>query len=118
MLASLIVRLEENPYPKQLTRTTPLFATLQCVAAYAPDIPSAMRDIIQASLSSDKALKALEEALSSDPLMGSLIGTTQAIDLVGGGVKTNALPERAWAVINHRISVDRYVTSKARLECT
>jgi len=38
----------------------------------------------------------------------SLFGTTQAIDLVGGGVKTNALPENAWAVVNHRISTTRY----------
>ncbi|THU78960.1 hypothetical protein K435DRAFT_698985 [Dendrothele bispora CBS 962.96] len=31
-------------------------------------------------------------------------GTTQALDLISGGVKTNALPERASAVINHQIS--------------
>jgi Gly-Xaa carboxypeptidase len=38
-------------------------------------------------------------------VLKSLVGTTQAIDLVQGGVKSNALPEQSWAVINHRISV-------------
>jgi Gly-Xaa carboxypeptidase len=38
----------------------------------------------------------------------SLVTTTQAIDLIGGGIKSNALPELAWAVVNHRISVLRY----------
>ena len=31
--------------------------------------------------------------------------TTQAVDLISGGVKINALPEQASAVINHRIEV-------------
>jgi len=41
-----------------------------------------------------------------------LIGTTQAIDLVRGGVKTNALPEEAWAVVNYRIATQRSVFCK------
>ncbi|KAM6504422.1 hypothetical protein JOM56_001365, partial [Amanita muscaria] len=36
----------------------------------------------------------------------SQVGTTQAIDIqvIHGGVKSNALPERAYAIVNHRIS--------------
>jgi Gly-Xaa carboxypeptidase len=44
-----------------------------------------------------------------DPMLKSLIGTTLAIDLINGGVKTNALPERAWAVVNHRIATERSI---------
>jgi len=33
-------------------------------------------------------------------------GTTQAIDVIHGGVKSNALPEQAFALINHRIGID------------
>jgi Gly-Xaa carboxypeptidase len=47
--------------------------------------------------------------LITDPFYNALIGTTQAIDLVQGGVKSNALPEEAWAVINHRIATQRSV---------
>jgi Gly-Xaa carboxypeptidase len=54
-------------------------------------------------------MRKLEAALTNDPSYRALIGTTQAIDLVQGGVKTNALPEEAWAVVNHRIATQRYV---------
>lgn len=42
----------------------------------------------------------------------ALAGTTVAVDLIKGGVKANALPERAWAVVNHRIAVERSVSSQ------
>ncbi|KAJ7811841.1 hypothetical protein B0H14DRAFT_3479371 [Mycena olivaceomarginata] len=38
--------------------------------------------------------------------LGDRLSTTQAVDLVGGGVKVNALPEEAHVVVNHRLSVD------------
>jgi hypothetical protein len=40
-------------------------------------------------------------------LVRSIVGTTQAIDVIHGGIKFNALPEHAWAAINHRVSVTR-----------
>lgn len=44
-------------------------------------------------------------------------GTTQAVDMIGGGVKTNALPESAWAVVNHRIGESRFATFISFLRC-
>lgn len=35
--------------------------------------------------------------------------TSQATDLISGGVKINALPEKVFAVINHRIAVESRV---------
>jgi Gly-Xaa carboxypeptidase len=55
------------------------------------------------------ALQRLEAELTKDINLRALIGTTQAIDLVQGGVKSNALPEEAWAVVNHRIATQRSV---------
>ena len=57
---------------------------------------------------SDKALKKVEQMLLENRDYGARITTTQAVDLIGGGVKINALPEQAWAVINHRIMTQRY----------
>lgn len=71
-------------------------------------MPEKLRKAIKKSVSSDKALKALEAILSEDRELKSYIGTTQAIDLIQGGVKTNALPESAWAVVNHRIATQRF----------
>jgi Gly-Xaa carboxypeptidase len=36
--------------------------------------------------------------------------TSQAVDIVSGGVKINALPEKVYAVINHRIAVESHVS--------
>ena len=81
---------------------------LQCVAEHAQVVPSSLRRMIEKSVHSDKALESLQSFVRKDIMLDSLVTTTQAIDLIQGGVKSNALPELAWAVLNHRISVLRY----------
>lgn len=71
-------------------------------------MPSNLRRIIKKSVYSDEALESLQSFVLADRDLNSLVTTTQAIDLIGGGVKSNALPELAWAVVNRRISVLRY----------
>jgi len=76
---------------------------------HARELPGHLRALIKTSVHSDRALRKLEAELIQDIELKSLIGTTQAIDLIQGGVKTNALPEEAWAVVNHRIATQRWV---------
>jgi Gly-Xaa carboxypeptidase len=76
-------------------------------------MPASLRDLIFQSSSSDAALEKLVEEIAKIRLFKSLIATTQAIDIVEGGIKANALPEQALAVVNHRIAVFRSV---ARLD--
>lgn len=76
-----------------------------CAASYG-DVPKEMDSLVKGSLKSDKKLLELEGWLQQKKEYKSLIGTSQAVDLVGGGVKVNALPEKAWAVVNSRINVD------------
>ena len=64
--------------------------------------------MIKKSVHSDKALEFLQSFVGENRMFDSLVTTTQAIDLIEGGVKSNALPELAWALVNHRISVLRY----------
>ena len=80
------------------------------LAEHAPLLPKKIKKIVKKSITSDKALKATAKYFFKE-LDGfrALTGTTQAIDLIGGGVKTNALPEQAWAVVNHRIATERSV---------
>ena len=66
-----------------------------------------LRKTIQKSLSSKSAAKKVAEYLSNDDIYKRyLMQTSQAVDLVNGGVKINALPEKVYAVINHRIAVE------------
>ncbi|KAK7060895.1 hypothetical protein VNI00_000628 [Paramarasmius palmivorus] len=109
ILSRLLVEFEDHPYDVQLTRGDVLYSTLQCYGGHAKDLPSNLRRAIRRSVKSDRALKKLQDIVFEEPALISLVGTTQAIDLIQGGVKTNALPEQAWAVVNHRISTQSSV---------
>ncbi|KAF8159671.1 hypothetical protein B0H34DRAFT_704372 [Crassisporium funariophilum] len=105
ILSALLVHCEQNPYKFNIGRHEPIYETLQCAAEHAKSMPSQLRRTIKKSAESNKALKDLQSYIHDDNVLSSLVGTTLAVDLIGGGVKSNALPEQAWAVINHRISV-------------
>jgi Gly-Xaa carboxypeptidase len=109
MLAKLLVKYEANPYKSSLARSAPVYKQLQCFAEHAPKMDRKLKKLIQRSVHSDKALKKLGNILFENSVFKSLAGTTQAIDLIQGGVKSNALPERAWAVVNHRIATESSV---------
>jgi hypothetical protein len=86
----------------------PVYEAVQCIAEHAKSVPSDLRTIIKRSAQSKKALRALQAVVRKDKDLNSLVGTTQAIDIIHGGVKSNALPERAWAIVNQRIAVVRF----------
>ncbi|KAJ7281787.1 hypothetical protein C8J57DRAFT_82767 [Mycena rebaudengoi] len=109
ILAALLVKYEENPYKLELSRDSIVYSNLQCLAAHGATIPRRLKKLIKRSAKSKLALRALEKVLFQDIRYRSLIGTTQAIDIIQGGVKSNALPEQAFAVVNHRISTQSSV---------
>ena len=91
------------------TRKDPLYSTSQCLAEHSKDLPSEYRKLIKRAAHSDFALNALGRILFKDRVNESRVRTTQAIDVIQGGVKANALPEKATALINHRIAISRFV---------
>jgi Gly-Xaa carboxypeptidase len=111
ILSALLVELENNPIPAHIGRATPLYGTLQCYGAHAPGLGRSVKREIRRSLHSDKALHKVEDYFfTQNPRIAAQGGTTTAVDLIGGGVKTNALPELSWAVINHRISTSSSIS--------
>ncbi|KAG8678981.1 hypothetical protein FRC08_017330, partial [Ceratobasidium sp. 394] len=152
ILASLLVEIESTPYEPELPRSSPIYSLFQCYAAHVPSLPPSFRDAIfesicppsfshRAQRKCDKALKQVEEQLfdaqsewnKGDETQArtrrSLLRTTQAVDIITGGVKSNALPElvrvaffvfwgvlilnplKASAVVNHRIRTDSSVSA-------
>ncbi|KAG1880394.1 hypothetical protein C8R48DRAFT_683828 [Suillus tomentosus] len=111
MLAELLVQYEKNPFETHLTRGSPTYRNAQCMAQYAPGVSSSLKEHMLHAEHCDEALRAAEEELFKDRTFMSLVGTTQAIDLVDGGVKVNALPEQAWAIVNHRISTESSIAA-------
>ncbi|KAJ7224388.1 hypothetical protein GGX14DRAFT_650082 [Mycena pura] len=109
MLAALVVHYENNPYKLELLRDSIPYKTLQCQAEHGATMPKPLKKLIQRSTHSSRALRKLEKILFEDPWISSLVGTTQAVDIIHGGVKSNALPEQAYALVNHRISTQSSV---------
>ncbi|KAG5724904.1 Carboxypeptidase S [Termitomyces sp. T112] len=105
ILSAFLVEYEKNPSKVKFTRQDPLYSMLQCVAEHSEELDEDYRTIIKRATTSDKYLQLLEKEIIKNNVYASLIGTTQAADIIEGGVKVNALPERAFAVVNHRISV-------------
>ncbi|KAL4243807.1 peptidase M20A family protein [Abortiporus biennis] len=105
ILSAAIVELESNPHPPALYRNGTPFATYQCIAAHAPNISTQFRELAKQATGDDEALRKFQTSLlDMDPLNYAIMGTTQAVDIIEGGIKTNALPERASAIVNHRIA--------------
>ncbi|KZT69704.1 carboxypeptidase S [Daedalea quercina L-15889] len=112
IISSLLVAYEAAAPASRLTRTSLAFTHAECLAAHAPDLPRALRASIRAARTSDAALRRVGAALFADsPALAAGERTTQAADIVWGGVKSNALPETAGAVVNHRIAIDSSVVA-------
>ncbi|CAK5268850.1 unnamed protein product [Mycena citricolor] len=106
ILATVVVEYENHPHNPYLTRHSPSFQTFQCLAQYAADMPPPVKAIISKAATSESGLHVLEELLYKNPLYRIQIMTTQAVDVIKGGVKANALPEQASVLVNHRISIE------------
>ncbi|KAJ4473875.1 Zn-dependent exopeptidase [Lentinula aciculospora] len=109
LLSLLIVSLESNPHLPRLTRNGTAFAAAQCAVAHAPEgkFPPVMKTLARRAMNphDEIALKKFGDVLfEAVPFFSVLSRTTQAVDLISGGVKVNALPERAEALVNHRIA--------------
>ena len=63
------------------------YDTLVCMATHSTNVEKGLRQAILDSATSNKALKAVESTIFKDSETRSLVGTTRAIDIVGGGVK-------------------------------
>ena len=98
---------ENNPYTPELIRNGTVFGLVECIAEYA-DIDNYIRYLVEEAQTDNAALELLAELLpETNPVLGYSLTTTQAVTLVQGGVKVNALPEYAEFTINHRIAEHR-----------
>jgi Gly-Xaa carboxypeptidase len=112
LISLLIAAIEQNPHKPYLNPDSPLVNFISCAADFAPHIPQELKKAIrkvEASLVPQghkkvkvdhKALKEVEEWWTSGsaedgtlPLgMGkAMVSTTQATDIINGGMKVNAL---------------------------
>jgi Gly-Xaa carboxypeptidase len=101
VMSELITTIEANLYKPHFHSENPFLGLLECGAAHGRDFPSEWKELI----SSGNKEKLASEVAASDIFLKYLLTTSVAVDIIGGGVKANALPERTTALINHRINV-------------
>ncbi|KAI9743933.1 MAG: hypothetical protein M1818_002667 [Claussenomyces sp. TS43310] len=110
ILSQIISAIESKPYSPELTPKNPFYTTLQCMAEYGTEMDSWLRKTIKKALHSKDAAQEVADYLAdTDVIQRYLLQTSQAVDLVNGGVKVNALPEKVYAVVNHRVAVESTV---------
>lgn len=109
LLARVISRIEDKEYQSVITNANPVLNQLQCAAEHSKNIdPKLRKNILQAHLNK-QANEVVLEHLSRSIEGKYLVTTSQAVDIILGGVKSNALPEHASVLINHRIAIEESV---------
>ncbi|OQN99329.1 hypothetical protein B0A48_14306 [Cryoendolithus antarcticus] len=111
--AEIIQAVEAEQYPTFLADNNPYLGQLYCGTEHAPNFPKKLSQLLATHVSAPvcpamrtKHKDALAlEAAKAGPGTKYLMQTSQAVDVIHGGVKTNALPERTEITINHRINV-------------
>lgn len=113
ILSELIAKIEAEQYQTRLVDENPYFTQLHCGAAYSPRFPDKLEELLRRRFLSPlleprgkaKPDELAIEAAKQGPEIKYLMQTSQAVDVIFGGIKVNALPERASVVVDHRINV-------------
>jgi Gly-Xaa carboxypeptidase len=103
IMADMIVALEKNPFKPRLTMENPFRGFLECQVRYSPrEVEGWLKEALihgenEATIGSKLADARGEEVRFS-------LQTSQAVDIIKAGEKTNQLPEDVLAVVNYRIA--------------
>lgn len=100
-MAAVIRDLEATPFTQTLNPENPLAQYLDCLLEHNVTVP----DQVKKSLSVRSHWPALTKWLIKDPINRAFLSTTQAIDMIQGGSKYNALPEVVKTTINYRLAL-------------
>jgi Gly-Xaa carboxypeptidase len=114
VMSELITMIEADPYKPSLDSDNPFLYLMQCGASYAPKFPKRLKELLPKGtqhMCNKKNDKLADEAVKEFPILKYLITTSVAVDVIRGGVKVNALPERTVATVNHRISISEHPTT-------
>lgn len=107
ILAEAITALEAHPFEPRLTHSNPHRGLLQCQARYSPHaVEPWLGRALKKESDEVKLGHRLAESRGNERF---LFQTSQAVDLIHGGNKVNALPEEAEAIVNYRLSAPHSV---------
>lgn len=109
IIGDLIVQIEKDSFKTYFTDSNPTYFQYVCLAENALDIDKVFKENILNSQNDKKANKYVRDVINEDRFTSYAIKTTQALDIINGGVKVNALPEFVELIINSRIALEESV---------
>lgn len=110
--SELITLIEENTYEPRLVDENPYLDLLYCGAEHAPKFPKKIKKLLEKRSTQRRTCSKKQhkdelalEAAKAGLAIKYLFTTSVAVDVIQGGAKSNALPERTHVTVNHRINV-------------
>ncbi|KAG7839820.1 hypothetical protein KL942_003431 [Ogataea angusta] len=114
IMADLMVQIENDPFPSYFTPQNPTYHQYVCLAENSATIDQELKKNILSSLTSSLANKRVREYMESSRWLKYYIKTSQALDVIHGGSKSNALPEFVQLTINSRVAIEETIYSALR----
>ncbi|EJS43212.1 cps1p [Saccharomyces arboricola H-6] len=108
--SELITEFEANPFDYEFEFDNPIYGLLTCTAEHSKSLSKDVKKTILGAPFCPRRKDKLVDYMSKQPHLRSLIRTTQAVDIINGGVKANALPETTRFLINHRVNLHSSVS--------
>ncbi|ODQ82119.1 hypothetical protein BABINDRAFT_160304 [Babjeviella inositovora NRRL Y-12698] len=105
IMSSLLKLLEDEPFEAALVEENPTLGYMQCLAEHDPSMPKKLKTSIFRAILSKAANSKVVDYLSKSIADRYLVRTSQAIDIIQGGAKSNALPEHVSVISNYRINI-------------
>ncbi|KAL4916842.1 hypothetical protein BDW62DRAFT_185396 [Aspergillus aurantiobrunneus] len=100
IISEIVVALESNPYEPVIVKNSPIHKRLVCEARYSPNTQPKIEKLLR---NNDFDGLAAEFA-NTTPLNRFVVQTSQAVDLIEGGVKINSMPEVVTLAVNYRVA--------------
>ncbi|KAL4955177.1 hypothetical protein BDW69DRAFT_204732 [Aspergillus filifer] len=100
IISEIVAALEANPYEPVIVKDSPIHRRLICQTRYSPGTQPKIEDLLLAEDFESLA----EEFARTNPLNRFVVQTSQAVDLISGGVKINAMPEVVDLAVNYRVA--------------
>ncbi|KAF4974956.1 hypothetical protein FZEAL_8219 [Fusarium zealandicum] len=100
IMAEIVSALEANPFEPQVLKDSPVYNHLVCLARHSPNAEPKLYDLLKKG----DLDEITAELIRVNPTARFLIQTTQAVDVIRGGQKINAMPEVVTLGVNYRIA--------------
>ncbi|SMN17934.1 similar to Saccharomyces cerevisiae YJL172W CPS1 Vacuolar carboxypeptidase yscS [Maudiozyma saulgeensis] len=107
--SELLKSIEKYPFKSNFKITNPTFEFLSCAAEHSLGLPKYLQWLIRSARHNRLAEYTLGRLLDMQGDYKYYFRTSQAIDVIQGGNKANALPEYVTFTINHRIEIESSV---------